>query len=135
MKLEEKITLLKQLYHMSKVDGEIVKAELDFLVELALSLEVPYEVIEDIFCEKTIYLKKELPDNISGRIIQIYRLALMMNVDNHIKFEEVHLLKSIAVELKLPPESVTAMVSEIIKSENGTLNPEHLFDIFNIKNN
>ena len=135
MRLEEKITLLKQLYQMSKVDGEIVDTEFEFLIELALSLEVPFEVINDIFAEKTIHLKKVIPKDIHERIIQIYRLALMINIDNHIRFDEVNLLKNIAVELKLPPEAVNIMLNEILNNKNKILEPEKLFDIFNTTNN
>ncbi len=135
MRLEEKITFLKQLYQMSKVDGEIADAELDFLIEMGFTLGMPLNVIEDVFKEKEIYLKKHTPKNIYERIIQIYRLALMMQIDKHIKFDEVNLLRNIAIELKLPPEPVTVMLSEMLKSKNGTLEPEHLFEIFNTKNN
>ncbi len=135
MKLEEKITLLKQLYQMSKVDGKIADAEFDFLIEMGFDLGVPLEIIEDVFEENEIYLKKHIPKNIYERIIQIYRLALMMQIDKHIKFNEINLLKNIAIELKLPPEPVTIMLSEMLKSKNGTLEPEHLFEIFNTKNN
>ncbi len=135
MKLEEKITLLKQLYQISKVDGEIADTEFEFLIDLAHSLEVPFEVLDDIFDEKTIYLKNEVPKNIYERIIQIYRLALMIVIDNHIKFDEVNLLKNIAIELKLPTEPVTVMLSEIVNNKDKILEPEKLFDIFNVTNN
>ena len=135
MKLEEKISLIKQLFDMSKADNYIDQTEINFLYEFAVSLELPLEILEDIFDEKPIYLKPILPKKRHERIIQIYRLALMINIDKHIKFDEINLLKNIAIELQLPPESVTLMLTEILKSKNSTLAPEQLFDIFKATNN
>ncbi len=135
MKIEEKILLIKQLYKMSKADQKIDKAELNFLYELALTLELPLEILEDIFDEKTIYLKERIPANSVERIIQIYRLALMLNIDKHATIEEVNMLKNLAIELKLPPEPVDTMLSEIFKSKTGTIAPEKLFEIFKITGN
>ncbi len=135
MRLEEKISLIKQLFDMSKADYNIDQTEVNFLYELAVSLELPLEILEEIFDEKPIYLKHVLPKKRHERIIQIYRLALMINIDKHIKFDEVNLLKNIAIELHLPPEPVTLMLTEMLKSKNGTLAPEQLFNIFKTINN
>ncbi len=135
MRLEEKITLLKQLYQMSKVDNEISDKEFNFLLDLSVSLEIPFEIISDIFEEKSIHLKESIPINTFERIIQIYRLALMMNIDKHVKFEEVNLLKNIAIELKLPSEPVDNLLKSIINSPDGILQPEEIIEIFNITGN
>ncbi len=135
MKLEEKITLIKQLFDMIKADNYIDKSEVNFIYELAVSLELPLEILEDIFDEKPIYLKKQIPTSSLERIIQIYRLALILNADKQVTFDEVSLLKNLALELKLPTDPVKVMLSEILKSQTGTLNPEKLFQIFNITEN
>ena len=135
MKLEEKISLIKQLFDMSKADHNIDQTEVNFLYELAVSLELPLEILEDLFDEKPIYLKKQIPTSSLERITQIYRLALMLNVDKQVTFDEVHLLRNLALELKLPPDSVNIMLSEILKSQTGTLKPDKLFQIFNTTGN
>ena len=135
MKLEEKISLIKQLFDMSKADHNVDQTEVNFLYELAVSLELPLEILEDIFDEKPIYLKKQIPTSSLERITQIYRLALMLNVDKQVTFNEVNLLRNLALELKLLPDSVNVMLSEILKSQTGTLRAEKLFQIFNMNGN
>jgi len=135
MKLEEKISLIKQLFDMSKADHNIDQTEVNFLYELAVSLELPLEILEDLFDEKPIYLKKQIPTSSLERITQIYRLALMLNVDKQVTFDEVNLLRNLALELKLPPDSINIMLSEILKSQTGTLKPDKLFQIFNTTGN
>ena len=135
MRLEEKISLIKQLFDMSKADHNIDQTEVNFLYELAVSLELPLEILEDLFDEKPIYLKKQIPTSSLERITQIYRLALMLNVDKQVTFDEVNLLRNLALELKLPPDSVNIMLSEILKSQTGTLKPDKLFQIFNTTGN
>ena len=135
MRLEEKISLIKQLFDMSKADRKIDQTEVNFLYELAVSLELPLEILEDLFDEKPIYLKKQIPTSSLERITQIYRLALMLNVDKQVTFDEVNLLRNLALELKLPPDSVNIMLSEILKSQTGTLKPDKLFQIFNTTGN
>ena len=135
MRLEEKISLIKQLFEMSKADHNIDQTEVNFLYELAVSLELPLEILEDLFDEKPIYLRKQIPTSSLERITQIYRLALMLNVDKQVTFDEVNLLRNLALELKLPPDSVNIMLSEILKSQTGTLKPEYLFQIFNMTDN
>ena len=135
MKLEEKISLIKQLFDMTKADSVIDQTEVNFLYELAISLELPLEILEDIVDEKPIYLKEQIPTNSFERIIQIYRLALMLNADKQITFDEVNLLRNLAIELKLPSDPVDIMLSEMLKSQSGTLKPEKLFQIFNMTGN
>ena len=135
MRLEEKISLIKQLFDMSKADHNIDQTEVNFLYELAVSLELPLEILEDLFDEKPIYLKKQIPTSSLERITQIYRLALMLNVDKQVTFDEVNLLRNLALELKLPPDSINIMLSEILKSQTGTLKPDKLFQIFNTTGN
>ena len=135
MKLEEKITLIKQLFDMIKADHNIDQTEVNFLYELAISIELPLEILEDIFDKKPIYLKKQIPTSSLERITQIYRLALMLNVDKQVKFDEINLLRNLALELKLPSEPIDVMLSEILKNQTGTLKPEKLFQIFNMTDN
>jgi len=135
MRLEEKISLIKQLFEMSKADRKIDQSEVNFLYELAVSLELPLEILEDIIDKKPIFLKKQIPTNSFERIIQIYRLALMLNADKQVSFDEVNLLRNLAIELKLPSDAVDVMLLEILKSKNGTLKPEKLIQIFNMTEN
>ncbi len=135
MTLEEKLALMRQLVKMSKSDQKLQTAERNFLYELALSINLPIEALEDIMDGKNTYLPEKIPTNIEDRIIQIYRLVLMMKIDNEISPEEVNTLKSIALELGLHPESVMLLLDRLLESPTGTLEFEELQAIFNITKN
>ncbi len=135
MTLEEKLSLIRQLYRMTKADKNIQAAEKNFLYELALSIDLPIEALEDIMDEKNTYLPGKVPSKMEDRIIQIYRLVLMMKIDNEISIEEVNTLKSIALELGLHPESVMLLLDRLLESPTGTLEFEELQAIFDIPKN
>jgi len=135
MTLEEKLTFIRQLYKMSKADNKIDQIEKNFLYELALSINLPIEALEDILDGKEIPINEKLPINIEDRIIQIYRLVLMMKIDNEISIEEVNTLKSIALELGLRSDSVMLLLDRLLESPTGTLEFEELQAIFDITKN
>jgi len=135
MTLEEKIAFIRQLYKMSKADNKIDQIEKNFLYELALSINLPIEALENILDGKEMPLKEKLPTNIEDRIIQVYRLILMMKIDNEISLEEINTLKSIALELGLRPDSVMLLLDRLLESPTGTLEFEELQAIFDISKN
>jgi len=135
MTLEEKLAFIRQLYKMSKADNKIDQIEKNFLYELALSINLPIEALEDIMDGKKISIKENLQTNIEDRIIQIYRLVLMMKIDNEISVEEVNTLKSIALELGLRPDSVMLLLDRLLESPTGTLEFAELQAIFDITKN
>ncbi len=136
MTLDEKITLIRQLHKMSQADQNFQSAEKKFLYELALSIHLPIEILEDILAdEKAVEIPTKMPDNIEDRMIQIYRLVLMMKIDNEISIEEVNTLKSIALELGLHPESVMLLLDRLLESPTGTLDFNELKAIFDITKN
>ena len=132
MSLEEKLGILRQLYKMTQADNQIKPVEYSFLYEIALSMEVPLEKLEDIFEYEAHY---QLPKDLQNKIIQIYRLALIMKVDQEVAPEEIDTLKSLALQMGLHPEAVNNMLEEMNKSENGTLDFNRLMQIFNTQHN
>ncbi len=130
MKLEEKLALLKQLYQMTQADRTIKPVEYNFLYEIALSMEVPLEKLEEMFEVENNY---DLPKDKQQKIIQIYRLALMMKVDKEIAPEEINTLKSLAMQMGLHPESVQIMLEALNRKK--TLNFDELMSVFNIQEN
>ena len=135
MTLDEKVTLIRQLYKMSHADQNFQTAEKKFLYELALSINLPIEILEDILADDEVEIPAKIPANIEDRMIQIYRLVLMMKIDNEISIEEVNTLKSIALELGLHPESVMLLLDRLLESPTGTLDFNELKAIFDITKN
>jgi len=135
MTIEEKVALIRQLYQISKADNKIEPAEKKFLYELALSIDLPIEALEDILDEKPSYIKEKIPISFEDRILQIYRLALMMKIDNDVSKEEIQTLKSIALELGLHPEAVTVLLERLQESPEGVLEYNELKEIFETYHN
>lgn len=130
--MEEKLEILRQLYEMTKADGEIKPVEYQFLYEMAVSMEVPLETLEEMF---EIDKQYQLPKEKLQRIIQIYRLALMMRVDKEVAETEIMTLKKLALQMKLRPEAVDQMLAQMAQKEDHTLNFDELFQIFNLREN
>jgi len=133
IKLEKKLEQLSQLINMAKADRIFKKIEYKFLYEIALVMQVPIEKLEALLENKIEY--NRLPSTREERIIQIYRLTLMMMVDGIITDEEMVLLKNYALEMKLHPESIEMMLKRIKSSKGGMLLPAQLQQIFAIQNN
>jgi len=132
MSLEEKLGILRQLYKMTQADNKVKPVEYSFLYEIALSMEVPLEKLEEIFDYEDRY---QLPKDLQNKIIQVYRLALIMKVDQEVAPEEINTLKSLALQMGLHPEAVNNMLEEMNKSETGTLDFDRLMQIFNTNHN
>ncbi len=130
--MEEKLEILRQLYEMTKADGKIKPVEYQFLYEMALSMDIPLEKLEEMFDFDKQY---KLPKEKLQRIIQIYRLALMMRVDKDVAGAEIATLKKLALQMNLHPESVDQMLLQMEQKDDHTLNFDELFQIFNIREN
>ena len=64
MSLEEKLAIIRQLYKMTQADNKVKPVEYSFLYEIALSMEVPLEKLEDIFeYEADFQLPKDMQNN------------------------------------------------------------------------
>jgi len=132
MTQEEKLGMLRQLFEMTVADGEIKPVEYKFLYEIALSLEVPIEELEQMIAQE---LKYKLPKQIDERIIQIYRLAMMMRVDRDIDEQETNMLKAMALQLGLRPDAVVIMLDALKKNPEKILGFDELEKIFSMNAN
>jgi len=132
MTQEEKLGMLRQLFEMTVADGEIKPVEYKFLYEIALSLEVPIEELEQMIEQE---LKYKLPKQIDERIIQIYRLAMMMRVDRDIDEQETNMLKAMALQLGLRPDAVVIMLDALKKNPEKVLSFDELENIFSMNDN
>ena len=129
---KEKLGMLKQLFEMTVADGEIKPVEYKFLYEIALSMEVPIEDLEQMIEQEFSY---SIPKQIDERIIQIYRLAMMMKVDKEIAKQEVNMLKSMALQMGLHPDSVVVMLNKLKEDPAKVLSFEELEKIFSVGGN
>jgi len=128
----QKLNLLSQLVKMAKADKIFKFVEFKYLIDVAEMLGVSEKKLDDIIEND---IEAPLPEKKADRVRQIYRLTVMMMVDNHISTEETILLKNYAVELGLVPDGVERMIKQMERNKGGMLLDKELMEIFSIRLN
>ena len=131
-KEQEKLNLLHQLVDMAKADRVFKRVEYRYLLEIALVLGVSTEKLKQIIDSDK---KSNMPVTHQARFRQIYRLTVMMMVDNIITIEEIALLKNYGVEMGLQPKSIEIMIKRMNENKGGMLLDKDLEEIFSLQNN
>lgn len=123
---EDKLFLMKQLIEFAKIDGVLHDKEMDFLVIIA----------EDFGIDKKTYYElynldsKTQPISFSDRVIQFYRLTLLMMCDGHWHQKEIQKLHEIGIMMGLNPTGIDVLLNFILENNPSKVTPEFLSDIF-----
>ncbi len=128
----QKINLLQQLVKMAKADKIFKFVELKYLTEIAELMNITASQLDEIIETDII---GPLPKTMLERARQLYRLTVMMMIDQIITTEELNLLKTFAVELGLQASGVDAMIEAMGKNKGGMLLNQQLIEIFAIELN
>ena len=128
----QKINLLQQLVKMAKADKIFKFVELKYLTEIAELMNITAAQLDEIIEADKI---GPLPKTMLERARQLYRLTVMMMIDQIITTEELNLLKTFAVELGLQANGVEAMIDAMNKNKGGMLLNKQLIEIFAIELN
>jgi len=129
---EQKLNLLHQLVRMAKADKVFKFVEFKYLTDIADVLGITATQLDEIIESDVV---APLPTKMLDRTRQIYRLTVMMMVDDVISPEEMILLKSFAVELGLIPEGIEIMIRKMGENKGGMLLDNDLMEIFSINMN
>jgi len=128
----QKINLLQQLVKMAKADKIFKFVELKYLTEIAELMNISATQLDEIIETDKI---GPLPKTMLERARQLYRLTVMMMIDQIITTEELNLLKTFAVELGLQANGVEAMIDAMSRNKGGMLLNKQLIEIFAIELN
>ena len=128
----QKINLLHQLVKMAKADKIFKFVELKYLTEIAELMNISATRLDDIINADKI---GPLPKTMLERARQLYRLTVMMMIDQVITTEELNLLKTFAVELGLQANGVEVMIEAMNQNKGGMLLNKQLIKIFAIELN
>ena len=128
----QKINLLHQLIRMAKADKIFKFVELKYLTEIAELMDISSLQLDNIIESDNI---GPLPQTLLERARQLYRLTVMMMIDQIITPDELNLLKTFAVELGLQPAGVDTMINEMNNNKGGMLLNKQLIKIFAIELN
>ena len=129
---EEKLSLLSEMIAFAKIDGEIHEREYQFLSIVASQLRVEKDALSTLFnheAEKVV-IKSE-----QQRILQFYRLALLMHADGVLHSNEEIAIREMGVNMGLSPFAMKSVLLEMQKSPTGLIDPDLLLALFRAQHN
>ncbi len=129
---EEKLSLLTEMIAFAKIDGQIHEREFSFLSIVAAQLKIDKPVFESLFehpAEKVV-LKTE-----HQRILQFYRLALLMHADGVLHDNEQVAIREMGINMGLSPFAMKSVLNEMQRSPTGLIDPDMLLALFRAQQN
>ncbi|MGB0881750.1 MAG: TerB family tellurite resistance protein [Vicingaceae bacterium] len=129
---QEKLSLIQDLISLSKADGTVDYMEENFIKNIASSLGVSEKELEEL---KNNPIDFNPETNETARIIQFYRLLLLMGIDQNRTPEEINCCKQLALNMGLNPVAVNKTITQILNSETGMLPPDAVIKIFQVQHN
>ena len=124
---KEKLSILSNLIAFAKIDKKVGEPEYNFLLGVAIHLEIDRETFESLFEKEAehVVLKSE-----TDRIIYFHRLVLLMNVDKKLLPIEITRIHNIGLHMGLPPSAIDQVLVQMHQYPNRLIPPNVLIDIF-----
>lgn len=129
---EEKLSLLTEMIAFAKIDGQIHDRELRFLSVVAQQLRVEPEVFETLFNQPA---EKVIMKSEHQRILQFYRLALLMQADGILHDNEQVAIREMGINMGLSPFAMKSVLVEMQRSPTGMIDPDMLLALFRAQQN
>lgn len=129
---QEKLSLLSEMIAFAKIDGQVHEREYQFLTIVAQQLRVESDVFESLFNEPSdkVVLKSE-----HQRILQFYRLALLMQADGVLHDNEQVAIREMGINMGLSPFAMKGVLVEMQRSPTGMIDPDMLLALFRAQQN
>lgn len=129
---EEKLSLLSEMIAFARIDGEIHEREYQFLAIVASQLSIDKSVFESLFEHEAerVAIKSE-----HQRILQFYRLALLMHADGVLHENEQIAIREMGINMGLSPFAMRSVLQEMEKSPTGLIDPDIMLALFRAQHN
>ena len=129
---EEKLSLLSEMIAFAQIDGEIHEREYQFLSIVSSQLKIEKSVFESLFVKQAekVVIKSE-----HQRILQFYRLALLMHADGVLHENEQIAIREMGINMGLSPFAMKSVLLEMQKSQTGLIDPDILLALFRAQHN
>ena len=129
---EEKISLLSEMIAFAIVDGELHDKEYDILVSIATELQIDKPTFLDLFRKRDEIkvIKEEF-----SRILQFYRLALLMYIDGVLHQKELIAINEIGIKMGLNPNAMQRILSLMEAAPNRLVKPKTIIAAFQVQHN
>lgn len=124
---EEKLSILSEMIAFAKVDDIVKEPEYNFLLSVALKLEIEKSIFDDLFENESEHI---IPKTQADRIVQFHRLLLLMNVDKEQLQFEVSRLHNIGLSMGLPPSAISQVLEVMHQYPDKVVPPDVLINIF-----
>ncbi|MBE99733.1 TerB family tellurite resistance protein [Flavobacterium coralii] len=129
---EEKLSLLSEMIAFAQIDGQVHEREHQFLCIVASQLNVDKSDFEKLFMHKA---EKVIIKSEHQRILQFYRLALLMHADGVLHENEQIAIREMGVNMGLSPFAMRSVLAEMQKSPSGLIDPDILLALFRAQHN
>lgn len=129
---EEKISLLSEMIAFAIVDGELHDKEYDILLSIATELKIDKPTFLDLFRKRDEI--KVIKDEFS-RILQFYRLALLMYIDGVLHQKELIAINEIGIKMGLNPNATQRILSLMEAAPDRLVKPETIIAAFQVQHN
>lgn len=118
---QEKISLLSEMIDFAVIDLELHDKEYDFLLLIATEFKIEKEVFLKLFERKNkpLVIKDEFE-----RILQFYRLALLMHSDGILHKNEIISINEIGIRMGLNPVGIRRVLHLMENNSYQRLAPE-----------
>ena len=129
---EEKLSLLSEMIAFAKIDGQVHEREYRFLSIVASQLMVDNDAFKVLFTNPApkVVIKTE-----HERILQFYRLALLMQADGVLHNNEQVAIREMGINMGLSPFAMKSVLVEMQQSPTGLIDPEVLLALFRAQQN
>lgn len=129
---EEKLSLLTEMIAFAKIDGSIHEREHQFLALVAKQLRIDPDTFDGLFNEpaEKVVIKSE-----HQRILQFYRLALLMQADGILHDNEQVAIREMGINMGLSPYAMKGVLNEMKLSPTGMIDPDLLHALFRAQQN
>jgi len=129
---EEKLSLLTEMIAFAKIDGQVHEREYRFLSIVASQLSVENDAFKTLFTKPApkVIIKTE-----HQRILQFYRLALLMQADGVLHSNEQVAIREMGINMGLSPFAMKSVLVEMQQSPTGLIDPEVLLALFRAQQN
>lgn len=129
---EQKLSLLSEMIAFAKIDGQVHEREYRFLSIVAAQLKIDKDTFESLFTKpaEKVVIKSE-----HERILQFYRLALLMQADGILHDNEQVAIREMGINMGLSPYAMKSVLVEMQRSPTGLIDPEILLALFRAQQN
>ncbi len=124
---EVKLSILSEMISMATIDNDLKEREYNFLLAVAKQLEVSKLDLDRLFSAPAPFKPQKSE---SERIIQFYRLILMMNIDEDKDPREEKLVKECGLRMGLNPIAMDKVLVIMEQYEDHIVPTSVLLDIF-----